>query len=91
MGLLPYTADKETVGLALFLSLGAGRGKDLCIGEVLPRTDHKLAAATCDYSRARVTHSHPDAGAALYLYQRGQPDAEWGRPPVSFPAARMTL
>ena len=30
-----------------------------------------------------MTHSHPDAGAALYLHPRGQPDALWGRLPAS--------
>jgi hypothetical protein len=79
------------VGLPLFLNLGAGRGKDLCIGKVLPRTDHELAAAARDYPRRSGDTFPPRCRRGPYLHQWGQPDARWGRLPVTSAAATMTL
>src|SRR5215469_10104108 len=66
--------------------------KDLCIGEVLPRTDHELAAAACDYTRRSGDTFPPPMPARPYIcIKGGKPDARWGRLPVTSSASRIPL
>jgi hypothetical protein len=50
--------------------------KDLCIGEVLPWTDHEAAAAAGDYLR-RSGDAFPPRQRAALICIRGQSDVGW--------------